>query len=125
MVLSFTVTIATHTAAAVDLATLLVSGSQTGYTVAPAGGYGGGTSYTGRIPKQWSRRTIQASNGNGSAVLYVGDADTKTDGSRQGLELLAGDSDTRENDDNRVGLQGVYVRASADGAKFNVIVEGA
>ena len=119
MVFSMTVEITDHTAAAQDLATLFKQGSQTGYTVVPS------VDRTGQlIPTTFGYRSVQASAGNSSGTtIYVGDENTANDGSCQGIELAPGNGWDRDIMTNRAGALGVYVRGSADGVKFNVMLE--
>lgn len=111
-----TITVTDHTAAAQNLFTLLSKGSQTGYTVSPAAGII--TNLT--MIASASYLSIQASPSNSGITLYKGDENTANDGSRQAKELQNGDVDVSQAYPYSVNLQEIYMRASADGGKFNV-----
>jgi hypothetical protein len=116
---SMTVTIADHTATGQSLYTLLSKGSQTGYTCAPATGIA--PSLT--LPANVSFLTVQASKGNSTNIVYVGDENCANDGSRQARELGAGDVYQIAAEPNLANLRQIYVRGGADSVKFNIEID--
>lgn len=113
---SATIVISDITQPAQNLFTLLTKGSQPGYTVAPAAGNTPAISMIGSV----AYLSLQASYTNGAAIVYKGDENTKTDGSRQAKEMLAGDTDVQQAYSYSTNLNEIYLRASANGARINV-----
>ena len=113
----FTVTITDITQPAQSILTLATKGSQAGYTVNPSSpaAITNVTEVT-----DVSYLLIQASNGNGSKVVYKGDQGVANDGSRQGLELEAGQSNVMQMYPRAANLQQIYLRANTNGAVVNV-----
>lgn len=97
-----------------DVAKLFAGGTITGVTLTPAA-----PATPPRIARQC---IIQADPGNTTNLVYVGtDASLlPTAGGGIGNSLAAGDSLTLED----VALTGVYVSASANGVKMNIIAQG-
>lgn len=111
-----TITVIDYTQPAQSLFTLLSQGSKPGYTVVPTGGIAPALTMIGDV----SYLSIQASYGNSGQVVYKGDENTQNDGTRQGKELRAGDTDVMQAYPKSVNLNEVYLRASANGAIVNV-----
>lgn len=111
-----TITVADYTKPAQNLFNLLSQGNLTGYTVVPTTGIMPALTAIANV----SYLSIQASYKNGSIVLYKGDENTANDGSRQGKEMLAGDTDVSQAYPYSVNLNEIFVRASANGGVFNV-----
>src|SRR5271169_7217402 len=111
-----TVTITDITQTPQSLFSLLTKGTQAGYTVAPAGGVTPSLTLIAGVIYM----SIQASYTNGGAIVYRGDANVKTDGSRQAKELLAGDTDVMQLYPIVINLNQIYITASANGAKVNI-----
>ena len=112
-----TITITDITQKPLNLYTLLTQNSTPGYTVVPAAplsanipGMVAGVAYL----------SVQASYNNGGTVVYKGDANVKTDGSRQAKEMVAGDTDVSQAYPFTVNLNEIYITASANGAKVNL-----
>src|SRR5208282_2095486 len=113
---SCTITISDITKPAQSLAALLSQGSLPGYTVAPPGGIIPALTLINGV----SYLSCQASYTNGTQTVYKGDENTKTDGTRQGKEMEAGDTDVQQAYPYTVNLNEIYLRASANGAVVNV-----
>ena len=64
--------------------------------------------------------SIQASKTNGAKIVYKGDAGVANDGSRQALELAAGDTNIMQMFPRVVNIQQIYLRANTNGAVINV-----
>lgn len=111
-----TITITDITQPGRSLYDLLTTGSGTGYTVSPAAGIKREISMVGGV----SYLSLQASYLNGAAIVFKGDENTATDGSRQAKEMAAGDTDVSQAYPYSVNLQEIYLRASANNAKINV-----
>lgn len=109
-----TAAITTHTDGPFQLATLFEGGTIAGVTLTPAA-----PEKPPRIAKQC---IIQADPGNTTNLIYVGTDATMlpTSGGGIGNSLAAGDTLILED----VPLTGVYLAASADSAKVNVIAQG-
>lgn len=116
-IVSATVTVTDHTKPARSLYDLLANGTANGYTV--VGGLSGDVSVFGMV----ACRLIQGDTNNGAGKIYVGDSQIANDGSRQGVTLAPGDVWQRDNPVDCASLQNLFIRASADGAKFNAMVE--
>jgi hypothetical protein len=115
---SCTITVTDITQKPRNLYDLLSTGSGAGYTVAPAVGIFPKLTIIGCV----AYLSIQASYTNGGTVVYKGDEDVKTDGSRQAKELHAGDTDVQQAYSYSVYLGEVYLTAGANGAIINVEV---
>src|SRR5437762_14039334 len=103
-----TITISDNTKTPQNLLTLLGKGNQTAYTVVPASGLSGLTTLGGV-----SYVSVQSSYGNGGTIVYEGDENVKTDGTRQGKELQAGDVDVHQANPMSTHLAEIYITASA------------
>lgn len=111
-----TITITDHTKPAQSLATLVNSGNQTGYSILPNAS---GNPFL--AANKVSFLSIQASKGNSSSIIYVGDENTKNDGTVQGQEMAAGDIVIHQASSyGSVHLGELYVRANADNIKVNI-----
>lgn len=115
---SCTITVTDITQKPRNLYDLLSTGSGAGYTVAPAGGIFAPLTIIGSV----AYLSIQASYLNGAAIIYKGDEDVKTDGSRQAKELRPGDTDVQQAYSYSVYLGEIYMTASVNGGIFNVEV---
>jgi|SRR5271157_984135 len=111
-----TITVADYTKPAQNLFNLLSQGNLTGYTVVPSGGVMPALTAIASV----SYLSIQASYKNGSVVIYKGDENTANDGTRQGKEMLAGDTDVGQAYPYTVNLNEIFIRASANGGIVNV-----
>jgi hypothetical protein len=114
---AITITITDITQPAQNLYTLITKGSQTGYTVKPASP---AASVAITEISEVSYLSIQASKTNGSKIVYKGDQGTANDGTQQGLELAAGDTNIMQMYPRVVYLQQIYLRANTNGAIANV-----
>lgn len=111
-----TITITDHTQPGQSLSTLIVSGNQTGYTVAPMS-----TGLPWLVANKVSFLSIQASKGNSSGIVYVGDEHTANDDSVQGQELAAGDVVIHQGSSYAsVHLGEIYLRSNTNGMKINI-----
>lgn len=111
-----TITISDHTKPGQSLATLIGSGNQPGYTMAK---YSTGIPF--RVGDKVSYLSIQASKGNSSGIIYVGDENVANDASNQGQELAAGDVVIHQGSSyGSVHLGEIYVRGNTDSTKFNL-----
>jgi len=113
----FTVTITDITQAAQNLWTLDTKGSQTGYTVNPPSPVA--IKPASEIADV-AYLSIQASKTNGAKIVYKGDQGVANDGSRQSLELAAGDTNIMQMYPRVANLQQIYLRANTNGAIINV-----
>jgi hypothetical protein len=115
---SATITVTDITQTPRNLSDLLQNGSGKGYTVVPSSGIFKPLTIINAV----AYLSIQASYTNGGTIVYKGDEDVKTDGSRQAKELHAGDTDVQQAYSYSVYLGEVYLTASANGAIINVEV---
>lgn len=118
---SATITVTDITKTPRNLSDLLSNGSGGGYTVVPAKGIFTPLTITATV----SYLSIQASYTNGGTIVYKGDENVKNNGTRQGKELLAGDTDVQQASPYIVNLNEVFLMASANGAIINVEVHNA
>jgi hypothetical protein len=115
---SATITVTDNTQSPRNLYDLLSTGSGKGYTVVPSAGIFPALTIISTV----SYISIQASYKNGSAVVYKGDEKVKNDGTRQGKEMVAGDTDVEQAYPSSASLLDIYLTASANGAVINVEV---
>jgi hypothetical protein len=114
-----TITITDITKPVQNLYTLLSQGSQPGYTVAPAAGFQPSNLTQSQVSAV-AYLSVQASYLNAGTIVYKGDENVKSDGSRQSKELAAGDTDVQQAYSYSTYLYEIYLSASANGARINV-----
>ncbi len=120
--MTITVTITDNTKPVQSLYTLLSSGSQAGYTVAPSPVKATSLTFQARV----RYLSIQASVANSnSTYIYTGDENLKADGTCQGKELSPGTIDVDQCDQNAVHLGEIFITASQNGLKANIEVHWA
>jgi hypothetical protein len=114
---TLTVTVTDITQPVPSLYTLATQGSQTGYTCVPSS-----PPETPALTEnaEVAYLSVQASNLNGAKVVYKGDRSVLANGTRQGLELEAGQVNVMMMYPRVGNLNQIYVTASANGAIFNV-----
>lgn len=111
-----TITITDKTQPGQSLATLIGSGNQAGYTVAPMS-----TGLPWLVANKVSFLSIQASKGNSNGIVYVGDEHTANDGSVQGQEMAQGDVVIHQGSAYAsVHLGEIYLRANTNEMKINL-----
>ena len=116
--ISATITVTDITKTPRSLQDILSKGSGGGYTVVPSAGSTVALSFIAGC----SYLSVQASYKNGAAIVYKGDDNVKTDGSRQSKELSAGDTDVQQAYPYSVNLNEIFLTASANNAVINVEV---
>lgn len=112
-----TIKITDITQQAQNIFNLLTTPSLPGYTVTPTPGeYTPSLTMTGCV----AYLSVQASYTNGGSIVYEGDANVKANGTLQGKELAAGDTDVHQAYSYSVNLNEIYLMANTNGALINL-----